>query len=414
MGRIIVAMDQSLGAAARALSLGDPLGALSRVALRDDPTALALRGIALAQLGELAEARTLLRRAGRGFAGPHAALSRARCLAAEAEVALAARELAVAGRDLQQALRTFEAHGDRSNAAHVRLLQLRRLLLLGRVGDAELLQAGLDLRGAPARLQAIAALGAFELAVRRGHSAPARRALIRAGALAARAAVPALVAEIEQAGRVLLLPAAQLVARGQARPVTLAEVEDVLAASDLVVDACRRVLRRGPRLVELVRRPVLFALARALAEAWPAPATRARLIERAFGVRRANASHRARLRVELGRLRALLRGIAAVRAVPDGFGLELRSGEVVTLAPPFAGDVEAVTASLLALLADGQAWSTAALALALGISQRTVQRALSSAESVRTLGRGRAQRWLAAPLPGFTPALLLPTAPAIG
>jgi hypothetical protein len=265
-------------------------------------------------------------------------------------------------------------------------------------------------------LQAIGALAELELAVRRGHTQPASRALARAQQAAVKANIPALTAEIRQAGRALELPAARLFARGQARPLTLGEVEDLLASPHLIVDACRRTVRRAQTLVDLLRRPVLFALLRALAEAWPAPATRARLIESGFGVRRGNASHRARLRVELGRLRLKLRGLGEVHASPEGFVLQpSRPGDVLVLAPPI--DSDGPGAPLLALLADGEAWSTAALALALGSSQRTVQRALTglaAADQVRSHGRGRAQRWLAAPLSGFATALLLPAPPAIG
>ncbi len=72
---------------------------------------------------------------------------------------------------------------------------------------------------------------------------------------------------------------------------------------------------------------------------------------------------------------------------------------------------------MLALLADGEAWSTSALGLALGSSQRTVQRALRDLESagqVRTLGHGRSQRWLSAPVAGFATTLLLPVADGFG
>src|SRR3954467_6879526 len=137
-------MDSLVTAAARALRAGDPLGALKRVALRDDPHALALRGIALAQLGELSKAKLLLRRAARAF-GPKESVARARCVTAEAEVALASRDLTWPGRALEDALRTFTAHGDRDNALYARVLQTRRLLLLGRVTEAELGLTKLDL-----------------------------------------------------------------------------------------------------------------------------------------------------------------------------------------------------------------------------------------------------------------------------
>ena len=405
-------MDSSITAAARALRSGDPLGALKRVALRDDPAALALRGIAMAQLGDLPKARELLRRAGRAF-GPTESLDRARCLTAEAEIALAARDLASPARALAEALRTFAAHGDRENAAHARLLQIRRQLLLGRVDEADGALATLE-RDLPARLAAVAALVAFEIAIRRGRAETARTALVAARDAAARSGIGALEAEVEHAGRTLVLPAARLVAPGESRPVTLAEVAEVLASADLIVDGCRRAARRGERVMSLARRPVLFALLRTLAEAWPGDVAREVLIERAFGARRMNASHRARLRVEMGRLRQELRPLAEVQATTDGFTLVPRgTGTVQLLAPP----IESPDAEVLALLADGEGWSTSALGLALGSSQRTVQRALrmlEEARQVRSVGRGRSQRWLAAPVAGFATTLLLPGSEGFG
>jgi len=410
-------MDSSITAAGRALRAGDPLGALKRVALRDDPAALALRGIAMAQLGDLARARGLLRRAARAF-GPRETIERARCLTAEAEIALAARELGPdlswPARALADAQRVFAAHGDRENAAHARLIQIRRLLLLGRIDEAEGARATLDLAAAPAHLAAVAALVTFELALRRGRAAPAREALAGARAAAARSGIGALGAEVEHAGRALQLPAARLVESSGARALTLTEVEEVLSSPDLIVDGCRREARRGHRLVRLARRPVLFALLRGLAEAWPGEAARDELIARAFGARRPNPSHRARLRVELGRLRRELRPLAEIRATPGGFALATKGAhDVRLLAPP----IESPDAAVLALLADGEAWSTSALALALGTSQRTVQRALLALEEagqVRKLGGGRSQRWLAAPIAGFATTLLLPIADRVG
>ena len=406
-------MDASITAAGRALRAGDPLGALKRVALREDPAALALRGIAMAQLGDLGRARALLRRAARRF-GPRETLARARCLAAEAEVALAARDLAWPPRALTEALRTLAARGDRANAAHARLVLIRRLLLLGRVDEADAACARLDLGGGPARLAAVAALVTFEIALRRGRADRAREALAGAREAAARSGVGALCAEVEQAGRTLVLPAARLVAAGEARSLTLAEVGALLASPDLVVDGCRRVARRGARVVRLARRPALFALLHGLAEAWPGEAAREGLIERAFGARRTNASHRARLRVGMGRLRRELSSLAEIRATAGGFRLVARgAGTVRLLAPP----IESPDAAVLALLADGEAWSTSALALALGSSQRTAQRALVALEEagqVRALGRGRSRRWLCAPVAGFATTLLLPASGGIG
>jgi DNA-binding transcriptional ArsR family regulator len=161
-------------------------------------------------------------------------------------------------------------------------------------------------------------------------------------------------------------------------------------------------------VVSLATRPVLFALARALGEAWPGDVPRDTLVARAFGSNHADASHRARLRVEVGRLRTMLRTLADVRATTRGFALApRRAREVVVLARP----VDEEHAAVLAFLADGESWSSSALALALGTSQRTVQRALDSlaaAGKVQSFGRGRARRWTTPPVPGFTTTLLLP------
>ena len=340
-------------------------------------------------------------------------MERARCVTAEAEVALASRDLRWPTHALDEARRTFGALGDHDNGLHAALLQIRRLLLLGRVTEAGDALDKLDLRAAPAMLTARGELVAFEIALRRGHTAPARAALARARAAADRSGIDPLCAEVERAERTLALPVARLIAGGEERPLVLAEVETVLASQHLIVDACRRAARSERREVRLARRPVLFALLRSLAEAWPGEATREILCERAFGARRMNESHRARLRVELGRLRRELRSLADVRATPGGFALLPRSGEVLVLAPP----IESPDAAVLALMADGEAWSTSALALALGSSQRTVQRALGALEAsgkVRTLGRGRARRWLCAPIGGFATTLLLPAPPGMG
>lgn len=408
-------MDPLLTDAARALATGDPLTALKRVALRDDPPALALHGIAMAQIGDLARSRELLARAARGF-GPRDAVARARCVIARSEIALATRALGPDRRDraLDAAIAALDAHGDRRNALHGRLIALRRLLLLGRVELAAHARDALVLDGAPPALAAIAELASAEIAMRRIDPQAAQAALGRARDAAMRARIPALVAEVAAATTALDAPAARLIASGAARPLALDEVAAVLAAPGVIVDACRRAVRDGRRVAPLARRPVLFALARALGEAWPRDATREALIATAFEVRRANDSHRARLRVELGRLRRELRGIAEIRASPGGFALApRRAHRVAVLVPPIDGH----GAALLALLADGEAWSTSALALALGQSQRTVQRALSELEAraqVRSRGDARARRWLAPPSHGFTTALLLPAGLPIG
>jgi hypothetical protein len=400
-------MDSLITAAARALAAGDPLGALNRVALRDDAPALALRGIAMAQLGDLVRAKALLRRAARAF-GPKEAVARARCVVAEAEVALASRDLGWPAKALDAARATLEKHGDKANAAHARYLEVRRLLLIGRLDEAEARLAALDPEAFPPASRAAHELVVAGIALRRLRTKDARAALSRAEQAARLAAIPALMAEVETAARILETPAARLMARGVERPLLLQEVEALLASKALVVDACRHVLRDAGMVVSLATRPVLFALARALGEAWPADVPRDMLVARAFGAKRADESHRARLRVEIGRLRAVMRKLAGVNATSRGFTLvPRRAGEVVVLARP----IEELHGAVLAFLADGESWSSSALALALGASQRTVQRALDSLAAggkVQSFGRGRARRWMTPPLPGFTTTLLLP------
>jgi len=401
-------MDSLIAAAARALAVGDPLAALRRIALRDDAPALALRGIAMAQLGDLVRAKALLRRAARGF-GPNEAVARARCVVAQAEIALVSRDLGWPAKALEAARATLEERGDRANAAHARYLEVRRLLLIGRLDEADRMLAELDPALLPPASRTAHELVVAGIALRRLRAKAARAALARAERAARHARIPALAAEIESASHVLDTPAARLIASGEERLVLLDEVEALLASQALVVDACRHVVRDASTSVSLARRPVLFALARALGEAWPGDVPRDTLIARAFGARRADGSHRARLRVEVGRLRTMLRRLAGVSATQRGFALApRRAREVVVLARP----VEDQHASVLAFLADGESWSSSALALALGTSQRTVQRSLeslASAGKVQSYGRGRARRWVTPPVPGFTTTLLLPT-----
>ncbi|AIV52764.1 putative tetratricopeptide repeat domain protein [Burkholderia pseudomallei MSHR1153] len=400
-------MDSLITAAARVLAAGDPLGALNRVALRDDAPALALRGIAMAQLGEFVRAKALVRRAARAFS-PNEALARARCVVAEAEIALASRELGWPEKALDAARATLEAHGDSVNAAHARYLAIRRLLLIGRVDEAARTLAALDAATHPPALRAAHELIVAGIALRRIETKPARAALARAERAARDAGIPALAAEVERAFRVLDTPAARLVARGQTRALRLDEVEAWRASASLVVDACRRVVHDARATVPLARRPVLFALARALGEAWPGDAPREALVARAFRVKHADESHRARLRVEIGRLRALLGELADIRATQRGFVLiPRRAPDVAVLARPH----EDAHAAVLALLADGESWSSSALALALGASQRTVQRsldALAAAGNAQSFGCGRARRWTTPPVPEFATTLLLP------
>lgn len=402
-------MDSLITAAGRALASGDPLGALNRVALREDPPALALRGIAMAQLGDFPRAKLLLRRAARGF-GAREVVARARCVVAEAEIALASRDLVWQPRRLSGAAAVLETHGDRVNAAHARYLDIRRLVLIGRLDAAEQALAAMDSALLPPALQAVHGLAAAGIALRRLRASAAREALSTARDAARRGGIAALAAEVDGAFAALEAPAARLIAGGAERTLLLDDIEALQGSAAFVVDACRYVVRDARAAVSLATRPVLFALARALAQAWPSDASREVLIAGAFGSRFTDESHRARLRVEIGRLRAALRPIARLAATRDGFAMTPhRAAEVVVLARP----VEEKHAAVLAFLADGESWSSSALALALGASQRNVQRALeelASAGKVQCYGQARARRWTMPAIPGFATSLLL-TAP---
>jgi hypothetical protein len=400
-------MDPLIAAAAQALATGNPLGALKRVALRNDAPALALRGIAMAQLGDLVRAKALLRKAARAF-GAKEAVAGARCIVAEAEIALVSRDLSFSTKALDTAQATLERHGDRANAAHAAHLKVRRLLLIGRLDEAEQALAKFDAAPLPPALRAVHELAIAGVAIRRLRIKTARAALAEAERAARHAGIPALVAEVESTALVLNTPAARLITPGEERLLLLEEVEALLASGVLVVDGCRHVVRDADSVVSLTTRPVLFALARALGEAWPADVTRSSLLAGVFRAKHADESHRARLRVEIGRLRSKLRGLAAVSATVQGFALApRRARKVVVLAPP----VEDQHAAVLAFLADGESWSSSALSVALGESQRSVQRALDSLAAsgkVQSFGRARARRWTTRPVPGFATTLLLP------
>ncbi|NRH26727.1 HTH domain-containing protein [Pseudomonas sp. MS19] len=399
-------MDSLITAAAQALAAGDALGALNRVALRDDAPALALRGIAMAQLGDLARAKILLRKACQTFS-PRETMARARCAVAEAEVALADRDLSWPTQALLNARATLEAHADFENAAHTYYLQARRWLLLGRLDEAQQALAKLDGRRLSAALKAACELVVAGIAMRRLQAQPARDALERALHSARQSAIAALVSEVENTLRVINQPVARLMKGGQAQPLLLDEVEALHASSALVVDACCYAISDSRTRVSLATRPVLFALAYALAEAWPADIARAALYERAFRGTFSDETHRARLRVEIGRLRGLLGEMAAIKATANGFVLQPRAAEIAVLARP----VTDKNGAILALLSDAQAWSSSALAMALGISQRSVQRALDALETsglIKPIGNGRARRWITSPVPRFATTLLLP------
>jgi hypothetical protein len=327
---------------------------------------------------------------------------------AEGEIALVSRDLGWPAKRLDAARATLEQHGDRLNAAHARYLQVRRLLLIGRLDEAERTLAKLDPAPFPPASRAAHELVVAGIAMRRLRTQAARAALGRAEHAARAANIPALMAEVESVSLILNTPAARLIGRGEERLLLLEEVEVLLVSKALVVDACRYVVRDESKVVSLARRPVLFALARALGEAWPADVPRETLVAKAFRAKRADESYRARLRVELGRLRAALKTLAGVSATKRGFALlPRRAAEVVVLALP----VDGKHAAVLAFLGDGESWSSSALALALGTSPRTVQRALDSlatAGKVQSFGRGRACRWMTPPVLGFPTTLLLP------
>jgi tetratricopeptide (TPR) repeat protein len=400
-------MDSLITAAALALATGDPLSALKRVALRDDAPAMALRGIAMAQLGDLTRAKDLLKQAAQAF-GPRDQVARARCVVAEAEIALVSRDLTWPVQSLDAARAVLERRGDRINAAHAACLVARRLLLIGRIDDAERVLSRVE----PAPLSPASRAG-YELAmagvaIRRLRTRAAREALGRAAYAARATGSAALQAEVESVALLMTQPAARAITRGHERTLLLEDVETLLASDTLVIDACRNVVRTATESVSLASRPVLFALARALAEGWPGDVTRDELVKRAFRAKHADESHRARLRVEIGRLRAELGAVAEINATDRGFALSSKpASDVVVLAPA----AEEQHASVLALLADGEAWSSSALAIALGVSPRSVQRALeqlSGTGKVQWFGRGRARRWMTPPIPGFPTTLLLP------
>jgi len=400
-------MDALIAAAARALATGDILGALKRVALREDAPALALRGIAMAQLGDFPRAKSLLKSAARAF-GPKEAVARARCIVAEAEIALVSRDLGWPEASLRAAGATLAARGDTVNATHALHLEVRRLLLLGHLDEAESRLGASPTAPLPPALAAAHELIRAGIAMRRLQAKAARASLARAALAARESRIAALAAEVDSAGAMLDAPAARLIADGRERTLRIEDVEAVLGSDALVVDATRNVVRKADAVVPLATRPVLFALVRELAQAWPSDVARDVLLARAFGARHVDESHRARLRVEIGRLRAMLRPLVGISATEGGFVLKpRRTREVVVLAPP----VDERHAAVLALLADGEAWSSSALAIALGTSPRTVQRALEElavAGKAQAFGNGRARRWITPPVPGFPTILLLP------
>jgi DNA-binding transcriptional ArsR family regulator len=403
-------MDSDLETAAQHLARFDALAALRLVGTREDPEALALRGVAMAQLGEDRDAQRLLGRAERAFARTDPSMH-ARVVAARGEVALASRDLALAGRLLEAAERALG--GDRVNRTFVRFLRVRRLLLLGRVEEARVL-ATIDVRGAPPRLRVLAELLRADIAARRLRALEAEAAIARARTAARSAALPPLTAQVERLAGELAAPVARVIHDRTFALATLSDVASLARSKGLVVDGCRRELRRDGVTVSLATRPVLFSIAEALGEAAPGTASRALLIERGFGARRTTESLRARLRVEIGRLRRVLAPIAmSIEATGDGFRLDggREAMRVTVVLPPADGEASL----LLALLRDGEIWSSSSLASASGLGQRAVQRALADlkdAGKVDAHGTGRSRRWVASAPEGFATTLLLPRRPA--
>ncbi len=400
-------MDSLITSAALALAKGDFFGVLNRVALRDDAPALALRGIAMAQLGDLERAKILLRKATRAF-GSKQQVSQARCIVAEAEIALAVRDLDWSARRLENAHQVLEEHGDKINAAYARHLQIRLLLLFGRLSEAEAMVEQLNPALFSPAFKAAHELVTAGIAIRRLHINAAQEALFRAQQEARRAQIHPLLAEIDKAFQVLQTPAARLLTSDGEQLLLLSDVEALLASDVLVVDACCYAVRHQTQIVSLASRPILFSLVRALGEAWPEDVSRDQLVKLAFRQKFADESLRARLRVEMGRLRTLLEVFAEIKSTQSGYRLVPHCTEnLVVLDQP----IQEKYADLLAILADGEAWSSSALAMVLGTSQRTVQRSLESlADSgkVQSFGRGQARRWVTSPLPGVTTILLLP------
>lgn len=396
-----------LGAAARALEAGDVLAALQGVALRDEPVALAIRGVAMARLGDLERARALLKAAGRGFASTDR-LAQARCCLAEAEIRLAARDGAWPSQALDEARGIFLEHGDLANALHLRLLETRWLILQGRLDAAEAaLVAPVAIRSP--MLAALRSLLKAHVALRRVQPEEARRIAATAVAKLPPERFEELRAELERVQDLVAAPVARRRIDGELRAVTLDDLAALDRSGALVVDVARFEARQGALKVALASRPVLFALLKALADAWPGDVSRASLIADAFGGRQVDESHRARLRVEMGRLRRALGASCTAASTPGGYRLEPRAGTQVVLLEAL---VDTRHGALLALLSDGEAWTSGALAEAGAVSQRSVQRgleALAASGLIRPEGAGRARRWrVEVPDPVTTSLLVSP------
>jgi len=399
----------ALELAARALAGGDALGALSLAGRSSGALGLALRGIAYAQLGDLALAREALE--GAATMADEARLV-ARVRAALVEVALGEGDAARAASAAQASADELERLGDARNAAMQRLVVARAEVLLGRVGEARRAVGGVLALDLPADVRAVACLAEAEIATRALAAAEARDALRRARDALEHAPNRLLARELTSLEGELSAPIARLERAGSARDVDLFAVEQAARGELFLVDACRRIAIAGRARVPLAKRPVLFALLAELARAAPASVPRDALAARAFDARRINASHRGRLRVEIARLRKLLEGLGAEPvATPDGYALASRR-EVALLVPRAGDDVTRVAV----LLGDGASWSAQRVAESAGVSRRTAQRALgelvATGRAVRT-GSGRNVRYHRPGMPLASRMLLLGLAPHV-
>ena len=261
-------MDAPLTAAARALALGDALAALKWLGLRADAPARAMRGVALSQLGEFVRAKKELRAALRTL-GPGDGRLRARCLAAEAEIALALCDLRWSAEPVARAVAELEAAGDSRNAAYLQLVAARAALRLGRPKDAERLLRHAKFAPAAPLERTFAELVRVELAAKRGAPDLLTSALARAGAAADRATIPALVSEVARIREHYEGATAVITSRGKARTASLCDVCALGRSPDVVIDGGAREVRSSGECASFARRPVLFELLRVLAEVWP-------------------------------------------------------------------------------------------------------------------------------------------------
>ncbi|PCC68517.1 HTH domain-containing protein [Nannocystis exedens] len=397
----------ALLAAARALAGGDPLRALAGVGRDDSARGLTLRGIAYAQLGDLELARDALARAVDLADDP---LLAARARAALVEVELGSGAPALAAREARLAADALERLGDPRNAAMQRLVLARAEVLLGRLNEARRAVEAVLAGDLGPDLRAVASLVQAEIAVRALAPTDARSALARAREAMAHAPHQLLARTVEALEQELARPLASVWRAGVTTEADLFAIEALSRGHLLLVDACRRLALGGRVTIPLARRPVLFALLLELARAWPAAVARDLLAARAFSVRRVNDSHRARLRVEIGRLRKLMDGLAAAPVASDDGYLLASQRDVAVLLPPT--DDEAARLGLL--LGDGAAWSAQALAEHAGVSRRTAQRALQQLVErgavVRT-GKGKDVRYTRPGAPIASRMLLLGLVP---